>query len=53
MTEDQLDRLLAYIDARIDEKIEQAFGRDAGYEVMVRINAEDELRAAIREKRND
>lgn len=29
MDQEQFDALLAYIDARIDEKIQQAFGRDS------------------------
>lgn len=31
MTANQFERLLKYIDCRIDEKIEDAFGRDTLY----------------------
>ncbi len=48
MNADELEALLAYIDARIDEKIEKAFGRDAGYEVVATMKAEDELRALLK-----
>lgn len=34
MTEDQANALLVYIDARIDEKIADALGRDSLYEAM-------------------
>ena len=34
MTKEQLQALLDYIDARIDEKIESAFGRDGLSEML-------------------
>lgn len=47
MTEEQLDKLLAYIDARLDEKIEEAFGRDSLYETIAKSEALDELRKSL------
>jgi hypothetical protein len=47
MTREQLDALKAYIDARIDEKIEDAFGRDALHEYLARSSAETELDASV------
>jgi hypothetical protein len=46
MTREQLDALKAYIDARTDEKIEDAFGRDASYAYLARRSAETELDAS-------
>ena len=34
LSKDQLDVLLEYIDARIDERIQDAFGRDSGPEYL-------------------
>lgn len=47
MTEDQYRALLEYIDKRIDEKINDAFGRDSLVETIRCNDAERELRIAL------
>lgn len=44
MTEEQLKALQAWVEAVIAEKIEAAFGRDAGSEWLARHNIELELK---------
>lgn len=44
MKHDQFNKLLEYIDARIAEKISDAFGRDGLHEAVARADVENELR---------
>ena len=47
MSEQQFKALMAYIDARIDEKIMDAFGRDSLYEAIKTSDYLKELREAL------
>jgi len=47
MTEEQLEALKEYVSALIDEKIEDAFHREAGIEYLKRRRAEETLSALI------
>ena len=47
MAEKQYEALLTYIDCRIDEKIEDAFGRDALNESVASCEAQQELRELL------
>ena len=49
MSEEQLEKLMDWIDARIDYKIELAFERDAAYERISGLKVDDELRALFKE----
>ena len=49
MTEKQLEKLMDWIDARIDYKIEQAFWRDYSHERIIGLKVEAELKSMIKE----
>lgn len=44
MNEEQFKALLEYIDRRLDERIQDAFGRASGQEWLASYTAEQELR---------
>lgn len=48
LSEEQVQALMSYIDARIDEKISDALGRDSLHETTKRRDLEDEMRRTLK-----